>query len=378
MKRKPVVVLLMDRYFAAIHKAISDYAVQAGWMLDATMAVASERYETPQADAIIAVYTITRATRKWLKSHEHIPTVHVWMSEDDIQRGWSGTSEDGRLCGQQVAEYFLQLGFKNFAFYQRFKGQRSGLRWEGFNALLVSKGIKAHHLRPGMTIKDSTAWLSKQLLKLPQPLALFVQDDLRGAESIHACHAAGLSIPDDVAIIGAGNDDLMTHSCGIPLSSVDVQTARLATAACDMLSRRLKKSSRKQEVINIAPSGVIPRYSSDSRSVESVFVSRIIHYIRANLHNTLEPDDVARALRCSRRWLDYECMRTLKHSCFEEITIQRIIRAKQLLADTDFPVASIGAHVGLPQMPRFFRQFKAHQRQTPGAYRNSVRFTCIP
>lgn len=49
MKQKPVVVLLMDRYFASIHKAISDNAVQAGWMLDATMAVAAERYETPRA-----------------------------------------------------------------------------------------------------------------------------------------------------------------------------------------------------------------------------------------------------------------------------------------------------------------------------------------
>jgi LacI family transcriptional regulator len=140
-----------------------------------------------------------------------------------------------------------------------------------------------------------------------------------------------------------------------------------------MLSRRLKKPSRKQEVIRITPSGVIPRFSSDSRSVESVFVSRIIHTIRANLHNPLEPNDVAKALRCSRRWLDYECMRTLKHSCFDEITIQRILRAKQLLADTDFPVASIGAQVGLTQMPRFFRQFKAYMKETPAAYRNPTR-----
>ena len=66
-------------------------------------------------------------------------------------------------------------------------------------------------------------------------------------------------------------------------------------------------------------------------------------------------------------------MRTLKHSCFDEITIQRLLRAKQLLADTDFPVASIGAQVGLPLMPRFFRQFKAHLHTTPAAYRNSVR-----
>ena len=375
MKQKPVVVLLMDRYFASIHKAISDYAVQAGWMLDATMAVAAERYETPQADAIIAVYTITKATRDWLKKHEKIPAVHVWMSEADIQNGWSGTSEEGELCGQQVAEHFLRLGFKHFAFYQRFKGQRSDLRWRGFSELLASKGIQVHNLRPGMTIKDSTTWLSKQLLKLPKPLALFVQDDLRGAESIHACRAAGLNIPDDVSIIGVGNDELMTHSCGIPLSSVDVQTAHLATAACDLLSRRLRKPSRMQEVIRIPPSGVIPRFSSDSRSVESVFVSRIIHTIRANLHNALEPNDVSKALHCSRRWLDYECMRTLKHSCFDEIMIQRILRAKQLLADTDFPVASIGAQVGLPLMPRFFRQFKAHMKETPAAYRDSVRST---
>jgi LacI family transcriptional regulator len=136
-----------------------------------------------------------------------------------------------------------------------------------------------------------------------------------------------------------------------------------------MLSRRLKRASRKQEVMRIAPSGVIPRYSSDSRSVESVFVSRVIHTIRANLHNPLEPDDVAKALRCSRRWLDYECMRTLKHSCFEEITIQRILRAKQLLADTDFPITSVGTHVGLPQMPRFFRQFKRQTGMTPAHYR---------
>jgi len=177
MKQKPSIVLLMDRYFATIHKTVSDYAVQAGWMLDATMAVASERYSTPQADAIIAVYAITKATRDWLKKHEKIPAVHVWMSEADIQQGWSGTTEDGILCGQQVAEHFLQLGFKNFAFYQRFKGLRSDVRWNGYTEMLASKGMQAHHLCPDKTTKDSTAWLSKQLLKLPHPLALFVQDD---------------------------------------------------------------------------------------------------------------------------------------------------------------------------------------------------------
>lgn len=373
MKSKPVVVLLMDRYFAAIHKAISEYATQAGWMLDATMAVASERYDMPKADAIIAVYTITNTTRDWLRKHQQIPTVHVWMSEADIKQGWSGTAEDGLLCGQQVAEHFVQRGFTNYAFYQRLKGQRSDLRWLGFKTTLEKRGITATLLAPGKKIIDSTTWLSKKLSKLPKPLALFVQDDLRGAESVYACNAEGLNIPDDVSIIGVGNDDLMTHSCGTPLSSIDVQMAQLAIVACEMLQRRISHKAWKQEVIRVPPTGVIPRYSSDSRSVESVFVVRMIQHIRANLHKLLEANDVAKALRCSRRWLDYECMRTLKHTCSEEIIVQRILRAKQLLADTDFPVSSIAVQVGLQQMPRFFRNFKALAKQTPAEYRRQVR-----
>jgi len=373
MKQKPIVILLMDRYFATIHKAIADYAVQAGWLLDATMAVASERYETPKADAIIAVYTITKKTKAWLKRHQRIPTVHVWMSEQDVEEGFSGTVEEGIATGRIVAEHFRQLGFNHFAYYQRFEGSRSAQRWQGFQTHVSGQGIAAIPLVPGLKIADSTAWLSKALLKLPKPLALFVQDDLRATESLHACRAASLSIPDDVAIIGVGNDELMTHSCGMPLSSVDVQTGVLATAACDLLKRRLAHPSRKQEVIRILPAGVIPRVSSDSHSVESVFVSRVIHCIRSKLHTELEPEDVAKALHCSRRWLDHECMRVLKHTCFEEITHQRIHRAKQLLADTDFPIVSIGTQVGLPHMPRFFRNFKALAKQTPAEYRRQVR-----
>lgn len=373
MKRKPIVILLMDRYFAGIHKAISDYAVQAGWMLDATMAVASERYETPQADAILAVYTITKKTRDWLRKHDKTPTVHVWMSAADIQQGWSGTVERGQQTGSMAADYYLKLGFTHFAFYQRFEGSRSEERWEGYQATLKEEGFTPVLLRPQKTVGDSTTWLSRQLLKMPKPLALFVQDDLRGAESIHACHAAGLSIPDDVAIIGVGNDELMTHSCGVPLSSVDVQMRQLAVSACDLLKKRLARGLRRQEVVWVEPLGVIPRQSSDSRAVASAFVMRVIQFIRANLHRPIESDDVALALHCSRRWLDSECQRLLNHTCFDELVIQRMHRAKQLLADTDFPMASVAMQVGMPHLPRFFRQFKATIRQTPAAYRKSCR-----
>ena len=371
LHKKPVVALVMDRYSSVIHRTVVDYAAQAGWALDATMAVASDRYPVPHANAILAVYVISDRTRDWLHAYGRIPVIHVWMSEKDIQLGWSGVAEDGTAVGRLVAEHFISLGFEHFAFYQRWRGPRSDLRKDAFLQTLKDKGYTGYNLiserRPKRA--DPINWLSDQLRKLPKPLALFVQDDLRGTESVYACQDAALSIPDDVAVIGVGNDELMTHSSGIPLSSVDIRVEHMAWQACEMLAQRLKRPTGKQQVDRIAPAGIVSRLSSDARAVASPIVARALRHIRDHLTQGLEPANVAVKLGCSRRWLDLEFTRTLGHPCAAEITRQRITRAIQLLQDTDDTVETVAAAVGMLNMPRFFRQFKNFTGLPPARYR---------
>ncbi len=373
LHRKPVVALVMDRYSSVIHRAVVDYAAQAGWALDATMAVASERYPLPHADAILAVYVISERTRAWLAAHARIPAIHIWLSETDVGRGWSGVAEDGQAVGRLVAEHYIGLGFEHFAFYQRWRGPRSDLRKEAFLQTLKEKGYTGYDLvsekRPKRA--DPINWLSDQLRKLPKPLALFVQDDLRGTESVYACQNAALSIPDDVAIIGVGNDELMTHSSGIPLSSVDIRVEHMARQACGMLAQRLMRPTSKQQVERIAPSGIVPRLSSDARAVASPVVARALRHIRDHLAEGLESENVAVKLGCSRRWLDLEFTRTLGHPCAAEITRQRITRAIQLLRDTGDTVEAVASTVGMLNMPRFFRQFRRQAGMTPAHYRTT-------
>lgn len=371
--KNPVVALVMDRYSSVIHRAVVNYATGAGWALDATMAVASERYPMPHADAILAVYVISDRTREWLAAHASVPVIHVWLSEEDIRRGWSGVAEESEAVGELVAKHFISLGFQHFAFYQRWRGPRSDLRREGFLKTLEEAGFKCHTLISGERLQknDPVSWLTGQLQKLPTPLALFVQDDLRGTECVNACNNAALRIPDDVAIIGVGNDELMTHSSGVPLSSVDIRIETMARIACDMLAKRIMRPKEKQQIERIEPAGIVSRLSSDTRAVASPIVARALTYIRNHLSNGVEASGVAKKMGCSRRWLDHEFIAHLGLSCTAEITRQRIKRATQMLIDTEESVETIAAAVGIDNTPRFFRQFKNSTCLTPAKYRQN-------
>lgn len=369
--KKPVVALVMDRYSSIIHKAVASFARQAGWTLDATMAVASERYPMSHANAILAVYVISDRTRQWLKRHKGIPIIHIWLSETDIAKGWSGVAEDSEAVGRLAAEYFLGLGFEHFAFYQRWHGPRSDLRGAAFLRTVAKQGRKGRAICCGTGKRNHIVWLSRELQRLPKPLALFVQDDLRGAECLYACRQAGLPVPDEVAILGVGNDELMTHCCDVPLSSVDIQSGTMAQAAGAMLARELAKPSGKQQVERIFPAGVVDRRSSDTRAVKSTTVLRALRHIRDHLPEDISPSRIAVAVGCTRRWLDHEFMRHIGAPCTTEITRQRIARAIQLLHDTGDNLETIAASVGISNPPRFFRQFKQVTGMTPGQYRTA-------
>ena len=367
--RKPVVALVMDRYSSIIHKAVANFARQAGWTLDATMAVSSGRYPMPHANAVLAVYVISDRTRQWLKRHRGIPIIHIWLSETDIAKGWSGVAEDSEAVGRLAAEYFLGLGFEHFAFYQRWRGPRSDLRGAAFLRTLARKGHEGRAICCGPGKRNHIVWLSRELQRLPRPLALFVQDDLRGAECLYACRHAGLPVPDEVAILGVGNDDLLTQCCDVPLSSVDIQAEAMAEAACAMLARELARPSGKQQVERLSPAGVVARRSSDTRAVKSTTVLRALRHIRDHLTEDLSPGRIATAAGCTRRWLDHEFTRHTGSPCSTEITRQRIARAIRLLHDTGDTLETIAAAVGIPNPPRFFRQFKRMTGMTPGQYR---------
>ena len=64
-------------------------------------------------------------------------------------------------------------------------------------------------------------WLGDKLRAAPKPLALLAYDDTDAARALGACLAAGLSVPEDVAILGIGGDRLICENQSVPISSIE-------------------------------------------------------------------------------------------------------------------------------------------------------------
>jgi len=68
--------------------------------------------------------------------------------------------------------------------------------------------------------KTDTTSLSDYLKCLPRPAAFFAAWDGRTADVIHAAHWANLRIPEDIAILGVDDDELICEHTVPPLSSI--------------------------------------------------------------------------------------------------------------------------------------------------------------
>lgn len=74
-------------------------------------------------------------------------------------------------------------------------------------------------------------WQNEQIIlvdwlkSLPKPIGLMTCNDDRGQYVLEACQIAGLRVPDDVAIIGVDNDELICDLTVPPLSSIALATS---------------------------------------------------------------------------------------------------------------------------------------------------------
>ena len=73
------------------------------------------------------------------------------------------------------------------------------------------------------------------LRSLPKPVGLMAGIDERSQQIAEACKAAALSVPDQVAILGVDNDEIICHLSNIPLSSVALTAERGGYEAAELL-----------------------------------------------------------------------------------------------------------------------------------------------
>jgi len=290
---------------------------------------------------------------------------------------------DLRAVSRLVADYFLDRGYEHFA-YCGFQGvYYLELRRRYFVEYLGERGhwtavYESSPSRPkeGVFAVEAAGLLETERLGrwiqgLPKPLALWAGSDVRAQQVLSACSERGIAVPDEVAVAGVSNDEVLCRLCDPQLTSVDLNTEEIGYRAAELLERMMRGRRGPKEPILVPPRGMVERQSTMALAVADADVAAAVQFVRRRCCEGISVDDVAEHVALSRSTLQRRFAKALGRTPQAEIHHQQLQRVKQLLADTDWSLARIAEMAGFRHCESLCRLFKRQTGQTPGGYRES-------
>jgi LacI family transcriptional regulator len=165
--------------------------------------------------------------------------------------------------------------------------------------------------------------------------------DFRGQQVLDACRRLGLAVPDEVAVIGVDNDELLCELSDPPLTSVVPNMQRTGYEAAALLDQMIAGKTARGQTHLIPPIGIATRQSTDVLVIEDRNVARAVHYIRQHACDGIQVKDVLRVVPQSRTLLESRFKRLIGRTPHEEILRVRLARVKELLVETDLSLDQI-------------------------------------
>ena len=133
-------------------------------------------------------------------------------------------------------------------------------RWDAYIATLKTYDIPFNPDRVAMdetTLEGGYTAMTKVLATGTGPTAVFAVNDLMALGAIEAIRDAGLSVPDDISVVGF--DDIPTAALSTPrLSTVAQPSYDVGVASVEMLLRRIDDPEMEQQ-IKLMDCRLVPR-----------------------------------------------------------------------------------------------------------------------
>lgn len=267
-------------------------------------------------------------------------------------------------------EHFEELGIQDFAFCGDRSFYWSRVRERFFCSLLEEKGRRPFVRSTRLSKPDAEIGrLAKWLKDLPPRTGVLACYDIRGQEVLEACREAGLRAPDDVAVLGIHNDEILCEFCDPPLSSV-IPNARLAGyEAADVLAT-LMAGGEVESVKRVHPLGIAKRQSTDLVAVDDPRVSAALTYIQENACGGISVQDVLSKVPMARTQLERQFRKFLGRTPREQIERVRMERVKDLLVRSSLPISAIAESAGYEYPEYLTVAFKRCFGESPREFRS--------
>ncbi len=304
-----------------------------------------------------------------------IPIIDLFSKKNSYDVG-----TDEKVLGEMAAEYFLARGFDQFATFAPKKAWWGLVRSSEFASALEKRGFSCNVFREGQTTKDPYFLKENRcldsfyqwLVGLPKPTALLAGTDMYGKRVLNACRVLGISIPEEIAVLGVDNDEWFCQMQSPPLSSVCQDGCRIGYEGAKLLYRLLAGKARPKSPTLLPPTYIMTRQSTDIIAVRDSDMVLAMQYIRKHLDDGPTVEQVTYEVGLSRRTLERRFMKQFGRTVKSEITRLRIERSKELLRNTNLSVASIAKRLNFASMEHFIKTFRLREPLSPSEYRKSI------
>lgn len=277
-----------------------------------------------------------------------------------------------------AAQHLLERGFRHFGFCGELPFNWSQWRRDAFVECLRKHGIECSvfetarrdpHAISDREQQQMVAWLRE----LPKPIGIMACYDIKAQQLLDACRLLGIAVPEEIAVVGVDNDELLCNLSFPPLSSVQPDTLRTGYEAAACLDRMMSGEVVPPDLVLLDPVGVVTRQSTDVLAIEDRNVASAVRYIREHAYDGINVSDVLRHVPLSRRALEKRFQDLIGRTPHEEIVRLRIERVKQLLTETDLSLELIAERSGFSYVEYLSVAFKRAAGLSPRAYRQSHR-----
>jgi len=366
MAIRPNILLMVNSYQPERYLGIMKCAKERGWQV-----TIESRYAPPQdwhGDGAIVNLLKSPALLKCVRllRRKKIPVVD--LSESYPELAVPRVSEDNRAIGAMAARHFTEHGFSRVAFFAKEWSRLHELRFDGFAKAF---GTKDKPVR--FNLKNL-----KSLASVPKPIGVFCFNDYNAQFLENECLKLGLSVPEDVAILGVDNNTMICENVPIPISSVVIDFEEISYRGARVLADMLDGKKTAKALKPIPPSGIRIRRSTDILTDDNPTVAKALDLIHKNLSAPYGAPQIAQGLGFSRAKIDRLFASAVGRSVGDEILRQRINKARRLLSETDWTLESIAAETGFCHASYFIKSFKKATGETPHSWkRRNARLPAI-
>jgi LacI family transcriptional regulator len=383
--KKPTVAVLVDTFRAygrGLSRGFAAYAAeQGGWDFEIKdhdpRSAVPEWIHTWKGDGIICRVRSEEMCEALANLKCPVVDMYGQHSHDDIPL----IDTDPNSVAKTALKFFLDAAFTKFAFCGLPGLRFSDEREEAFVSLVRKLGFSVEvfddptphadrePLRRRLYYAQEIEELEPWIATLPPHTAVLACNDRRAQHFLMAAARVGRKVPEELAVMGVDNDDVICELANPPLSSIRPDTYTIGYTAATWLNRLMRGESLDRSHLYIAPLGVQERASTDIVPSEDVLFVKAIRFIRSNVQRGIDVKSVVDHVGCCRSTLEGRFKQFLRRSVKEELTRARLAGAKVLLQETSLTLEEVANSCGFATASHFSRVFRESEGRTPGQFR---------